>query len=199
MKKIIMSVSLFGLLFSCQKDKNTNNTSDNCNPPVSTFKYKFNGTTIECNGSLAQTSKEGSLIRKEQVTGTGNTNPIDNQNGDPLNNTNYIFSILATKNYYYSDDGEPLIEIEIRTPSISETTYTHTTNGIRYVQTYYPSQSTFCGYCSPSAFLGQEFTVTISKFANGYADGTFFGKVKKSTTGFDIITEGEFKNVKVIQ
>jgi hypothetical protein len=180
------------LVCSCQKNNNdTSNTTAPCAPlPPSTFKYKFNEALIECNGSLAETSKEGSLIRKEQA------NTI---NGTELTNSNYIFSILATKNYYYSDDGEPILEIEINSPSISTTTYTHTTNSIRLVQTYYPAQSTFCGFCNPSAYLGQEFTVTITKLVNGYADGTFSGKLKKSTSGFDIISEGEFKNVKVIQ
>jgi hypothetical protein len=191
MKKIFISILLIGLLFSCQKDNGTGSTNDNCNPPASTFKYKFNGTLIECNGSLAETSREGSLIQKEQNT--------YNYSGDILSNSTYIFSIQATKNYYYSDDGEPILEIELNSPSLSATTYTHTSNGIRYVKAYYPSQSEFCGYCTPSAYVGQEFTVTVSKITNGYADGTFSGKLKKSSTVFDIITEGEFKNVKVIQ
>lgn len=182
---------LIGLFHSCQKDNNNNNnTNTPCNPPpASTFKYKFNGTLIECNGSLADNSREGSLIRKEQGNASSST---------VLTNTSYIFSILATKNYYYSDDGEPILEIEINSPTLTNSTYSHTSNGIRYVKSYYPSQSEFCGYCTPSSYVGQEFTVTITKIENGYADGTFSGKLKK-TSGFDIITEGEFKSVKVIQ
>lgn len=188
-----IAIALFFL--SCQKssDSNGNTNPTSCTEPSATLQYKFDGTLIQMNGSLSQNSKEGSLIRKEQVTGTGNPNPQDNSNGTILTNTNLVFSLAATKNYYYSDDGEPILEVEFRTSNITApSTFTKANNGVKYVMTYYPNQGV-----SESNW---DFTLNITKVENGYADGTFSGKlVKTGTTTYYNITEGEFKNVKILQ
>jgi hypothetical protein len=118
MKKIPLYILLLSYLLSCQQDNPIDPTPSKCNEPVAYLKFKLNGTLIEINGSWSQNGKEGSIIRKEQVLGTGHSNPLDDQNGDALNNTNYCFSLLATKNFFYSDDGEPILEIEFRASSI---------------------------------------------------------------------------------
>ena len=186
MKIPAFTVLLFTML-SCQQENPDNPTPTTCTEPVAYLKYKFDGTLIEMNGSLSQNSREGSLIRKEQRNTT---------TGTILTSNTYLYSILATKNYYYSDDGEPIIEIEINTPALSATTYP--TSSIDLVQTYYPLQSNHCGSpCSPGS---TSFTVTITKILNGFADGIFSGMVKNSgSTVLNQITEGEFRNVKIIQ
>jgi hypothetical protein len=199
MKKIFYVLCIVLLIASCQKSESNNsttstNTTNQCpTAPTSTFKYKIDGTLIECNGSLSEKSGEGSLIRKEQKNASSST---------ALSNSNYVFSIHATKNYFYGDDGEPIIEIEINSTSLTPSSYTSSNNGIRLVRIFYPTQSVYCDntICTSSFYTGQDFTLTVSKVENGYADGTFSGKLKKeSSTGFNIITEGEFKNVKILQ
>ena len=190
MKQIpVFIVLLFGL-FSCQQDNPDNPTpTTTCTEPSAYLKYKFDGTLVEMTGSLSQNAREGSLIRKEQRNTSGSGATV-------LTNTNYLFSILATKNYYYSDDGEPIIEIEVNTPSLSVTTYP--SSSIDLVQTYYPLQSSYCG--SACGQVGTNFTVTITKILNGYADGTFSGVIKNSgSAALNQITEGEFRNVKILQ
>ncbi|MEI6947495.1 hypothetical protein V9K67_09905 [Paraflavisolibacter sp. H34] len=191
MKKLFVFLFTTALLVSsCKKDNGNNNPAGQNDLPAATFSYKVNGTLIECNGSLAENSREGSLIRKEQTL---------TSSGSVETNRNYIFSIHATRNYFFGDAGEPILEIELNTPSLSVATYTHTNDGILYVKTFYPNQSEFCAGCTPTVYGGQEFSVSITKLENGYADGTFSGKLVRRTSGFDLVTEGQFRNVKVLQ
>lgn len=191
MKKPI-SLLLLLFLFSCDKDNTDNPTPSNCNEPVATFKYKWNGTLYEMNGSLSQNAKEGSLIRKEQTTKNGASNPFDNANGDALNNTKYLYTIMATKNYYYSDDGEPIFAVELRTTTFTAPkTYTYSGGDMKFIAFYYPVNA--------GETTGQEFTINVTKAENGYADGTFNGNVVASGNQVIQITEGEFKNVKILQ
>lgn len=195
MKKIAF-ILLTMISFSCSKesDSTNNGTSTSQTEPAAYFKYKINGALIEMNGSLSNNSREGSVIRKTQQTRNLSSSQY-------LNNSNYIFKLIATKNYFFSDEGQPLFEIVINSPTLSETSYSHRNNQINSVFTWYPNQSGFCGYCTPSAYPGQEFTVTILKITNGYAEGTFSGILKQgpNNSKSDIITEGEFKNVKILQ
>ncbi|MBN8666114.1 MAG: hypothetical protein J0M30_01340 [Chitinophagales bacterium] len=180
------------LVFSCSKNENNSGgLSSNCDEPETYFKYRINGELIECTGSLTKSSKEGSVIRIEQLTGGSATNP------NPLLNTSYAVTLHATKNYYYNDEGETLLKIILNTGGLTQQTYSNTT-GIRNVVSWYPTKTGFCASCSPTGYVGQQFTVTISKLAGGYADGTFSGTlVKEGTSTQNTITEGEFKNVKV--
>lgn len=188
---LALSLSIF-LVFSCSKSENSpEGPNSNCEEPDAYFKYRINGELIECAGSLTKSSKEGSVIRIEQLTGGSATNP------NPLLNTSYAVTIHATKNYYYNDEGETLLKIILNTGGLAQQTYSNTT-GIRNVVSWYPTKTGFCASCSPSGYVGQQFTVTISKLAGGYADGTFSGTlVKEGTSTQNTITEGEFKNVKV--
>ena len=191
MKKPV-SLLLLVFLLSCDKDNSDNPTSPSCNEPVATFKYKWNGTLYEMNGSLSQNAKEGSLIRKEQTTKSGASNPFDNANGDAINNTKYLYTIMATKNYYYSDDGESIFAVELRTTSFTAPkTYTNSAGDIKFISFYYPLQA--------GESTGQQFTINVTKVENGYADGNFSGNVVASGNQVIQITEGEFKNVKVLQ
>jgi hypothetical protein len=188
---IMFSASIVVFNISCNKETDAQ-TSSNCNEPAATFKYKWNGILYEMNGSLTQNAREGSLIRKEQTTNNGATNPFDNANGDPLTNTKYLYSILATKNNYYGDEGGPILEIELRTTSLTAPkTFTSANNEIKWVYFNHPEEA-----------AGEQFTVNFIKIANGYADGSFSGVVKYNNNGQLItiqVTEGEFKNVKILE
>jgi len=179
-------------LSSCQPEKTTDPTPSNCNEPVATFQYKYNGTLIQMIGSLSKNAREGSLIRKEQTTKNGASNPYDNSNGDPVSNTKYIYSILATKNYFYSDDGEPILEIELRTATFTAPrTYSMQNGDIKFISTYYPQQA--------GIISNLPFTLTITKVQNGYADGNFSGSLRTSGGQTVQITEGSFSNVKILE
>lgn len=187
---IMFSASIVVFNISCNKETDAQ-TSSNCNEPAATFKYKWNGILYEMNGSLTQNAREGSLIRKEQTYDNINTsnNPFDLMNGDELTNTKYLYSIHATKNNFYGDEGGPILEIELRTTSLTAPkTFTSANNEIKSVY-----------FCHPVNAEGQQFTVTFTKIANGYADGSFSGTVR-TTNGQNVqITEGEFKNVKILE
>lgn len=191
--KNLLALPLFALFFSsCQPEKPSDPTPSNCTEPVATFQYKFNGTLIQMIGSLTKSAREGSLIRKEQTTKSGASNPFDNSNGDPISNSKYLYSILATKNYYYSDDGEPILEIELRTANFTAPkTYTTQNGDIKMIYTYYPQQA---GEVST-----QPFTINITKIQNGYADGNFNGSLRTSSGQTVQITEGSFTNVKILE
>ncbi len=190
---LTFSASLILFNLSCNKPADAQ-TPTNCNEPAATFKYKWNGTLYEMNGSLTQNAREGSLIRKEQTYDNINTsnNPFDLMNGDELTNTKYLYSIHATKNNYYGDEGGPILEIELRTTSLTAPkTFTSANNEIKWVY-----------FCHPEHADGQQFTVNFTKIANGYADGSFSGIVKYYNNGVEKtiqITEGEFKNVKILE
>jgi hypothetical protein len=192
MKKCLyLMISLY--LLSCNKDNNNASaTTSPCYEPISTFRYKWNNVLYEMTGSLTKSSKEGSLIRKEQTTNSGASNPFDNNNGDALNNTKYLYSIAATKNYFYSDDGEPLIEIELRTSNFNTLrSYSNSSSEIKLVRFFHPLDATL----TPN----QQFSVTLTRIENGYADGNFIGTVVTSNNQTISITEGEFKNVKILE
>ena len=189
MKKETLLILFFGVLVSCKKDNSSSNTNTNCPPaPLATIKFKNNSTIIECNGSLVENSKEGALIRKKQK---------DPSFGTILTNTNYQYSIIATKNYFHGDDGEAVIQIEINTPTLTTSTYSQANNGINFTYVSLPTMSSNDGYPPES-----NFSLTVTKIVNGYADGTFSGKLKKegfNVTGYDLITEGEFKNIRILE
>lgn len=191
MKKPICLLLLVFML-SCDKDNSDNPTPSSCNEPTAMFKYKWNGMLYEMNGSLSQNAEEGSLIRKEQTTQSGASNPFDNANGNALNNTKYLYTIMATKNYYYSDDGEPIFAVELRTTTFTAPrTYSNNAGDIKFISFYHPVNAGE----SPA----QPFTINITKVENGYADGNFNGNVIASGNQVIQITEGEFKNVKILQ
>ena len=190
---LVLSASIILFNMSCNKESDVQ-TPANCNEPAATFKYRWNGTLYEMNGSLTQNAREGSLIRKEQTYDNINTsnNPFDFMNGDELTNTSYLYSIHATKNNFYGDEGGPILEIELRTTSLTAPkTFTSDNNEIKMVY-----------FCHPEYSEGQQFTVTFTKIANGYADGSFSGIVKYNDNGQQKtvqITDGEFKNVRILE
>ena len=188
---LMFSLSLILFNISCKKETNAQTTT-NCNEPAATFKYKWNGVLYEMNGSLTQNAREGSLIRKEQTYDNINTsnNPFDYMNGDEITNTKYLYSIHATKNNFYGDEGGPILEIELRTTSLTAPKiFTSANNEIKWVY-----------FCHPEYAKAQQFTVNFTKIANGYADGSFSGIVQDIDNGSQIqITEGEFKNVRILE
>ena len=188
---LMFSLSLILFNISCKKETNAQTTT-NCNEPAATFKYKWNGVLYEMNGSLTHNAREGSLIRKEQTYDNINTsnNPFDYMNGDEITNTKYLYSIHATKNNFYGDEGGPILEIELRTTSLTAPKiFTSANNEIKWVY-----------FCHPEYAKAQQFTVNFTKIANGYADGSFSGIVQDIDNGSQIqITEGEFKNVRILE
>lgn len=186
MKKIpVYMIFLWGLI-SCQKNNPNNSTNTTCTEPSAYFKYKFDGTLIEMNGSLSQNSGEGSYIRRVKEFRSGACNPYYSPNC-----TSYMYTIEATKWNLLDDEGNPIFKMSISSPTLTQG---QSYSNIQAVS-YYPY---FTSGSNPAS--GGNFSLTVIKIQNGYADGTFLGILSRGGTSTTYsITEGEFRNVKILQ
>lgn len=175
-----MGIATFVLIFTaCQKNPLASTPIE----LMSTCKFTANGINYEMNGSLTKdTSTIGSILQKRH---------IDNYKYYTLSAQNYLSTLtritlvlnntdsIAIKSYksyypYAKVNGDALI------------------NGIYYGQ--------------DSWQLGDNGIVNITRLHDGvYADGTFTAQMTKANfmqqggTTKMIITNGEFKNVKILQ
>lgn len=138
---------------------------------VTTFKFTANGTVYELNGSLATNSSQGSIIRREGTLNTGQYY-LSAQNGAARNT---MVMALATGN-------------------MAATSYSFT----------YPTISGECELNQLSYYgdkAGDNTNVIVTSIHDGvYADGTFTGQMTRSGSVLKVlITNGEFKNVKILQ
>lgn len=137
--------------------------------PVTTFKFTANGILYELNGSLATYSSMGSIIRR----------------GGDLNTGQY--SLLAQ-----NGAARNTMVLPLTVGTLTSTTYTFPNGGA--------GECELIGVSYYGDKAGDNSTVTISSIHDGvYADGIFSGQhTKTGTTQKVIITNGEFKNVKIL-
>jgi hypothetical protein len=108
----------------------------------------------------------------------------------------YLYRIMATKDYMFTDDGETLLNIVLKTDFLTVGNYNLVNNKITCVF-YWPNIKFPNTWINENDLTTSDFTINITKLENGYADGTFSGNLNKKPSYK--ITEGEFKNVKVLQ
>lgn len=191
MKIITAFAFLFFALLSCQQDNSDNPTPTTCTEPSASFKYKFDGTLLEMNGSLSKNSVEGSYIRRVKDFFTGSPTQCGPYYTPDC--TSYIYTIEATKWSLLDDEGNPILKIYIRSSTLTQG---QSYSGIGNVKAvcFYPYSNTLSNPASST-----NFTVTITKIENGYADGTFSGILTRGGATSYPVTEGEFHNVKILQ
>lgn len=183
MKKLLLILITAILFIGCKKtDEQTTSKSV---IPASTFKYKINGMPVELNGTLAQNAQVGSVIRKQKSIRSSRT-------------TTYEYNVMATKDYIYTTDGETPMNFVLAANSLSTGTYSLSNGKIAYVCFFNLETDVFLWATPSQNNENSTFTVAITKVENGYADGTFSGIMRKNPVSIQI-TEGEFKNVKVLQ
>lgn len=176
---LTFSASLILFNLSCNKPADAQ-TPTNCNEPNTVFKYKLNGTLYDMSGSLALNSKQGAVVRKTYDWRKCNVS-------QQLACTDYIYSLSATKNNVFDDEWNTIVRFWFGS-SINVGTYSVSTNTLGV-------QITFPEYMGST-----NLTVTITKNQGGYIDGTFSGTLKSSSNQNTYqLTEGEFKNVKILE
>jgi hypothetical protein len=174
MKKLFASVILAVLVSACQKETGTNT------PPEkfpTTLKFTANGTVIEMNGSLATSSYKGSVFRQ-----------AGNYGGN--------YTLVAKDG---ANAGS--LRLPLHTDTISATTFA--------VTVPYPNPTPTrerAGSCEISGIKysginsGDNFSLIISSIHDEiYADGTFSAQMSGGGPEKLLITNGEFKNVRILQ
>jgi len=173
MKNLLALATLAVLVSACQKETVINTPAEEF---VSTLKFTVNGTVIELNGSLATYSYKGSAFRRAGNFSTGN------------------YTLVA------KDDGSVnSLRLPLHTDTVSATTYTVTVPTPNRT----PDRER-AGSCEISGIKyaginsGDNFTLIISSIHDEvYADGTFSAQMSKDSQKI-MITNGEFKNVKIV-
>jgi hypothetical protein len=183
MKKLLLILITAILFIGCKKTDEQSTSKSVI--PASTFKYKINGMPVEMNGTLAENAQVGSVIRKQKGRHSSST-------------TAFEYNLMATKDYIYTGDGETPMNFLLAANSLSTGTYSLSNGKLAYV--YFINLETNQHFWATPSQNNENstFTVVITKVENGYADGTFSGIMRKNPVSFQI-TEGEFKNVKVLQ
>jgi hypothetical protein len=173
MKNLLTLAILAVLVSACQKDPVINTPKEEF---PSTLKFTVNGTVIELNGSLAINSYKGSVFRRSGNYSSGNYTLVAKDNG----------SINS-------------IRLPLHTDTISATTYMVTVPTPNPTPTRERAGSCdIAGVKYAGINSGDTFTLTISNIHDGgYADGTFSAQMSRDTQKI-MITNGEFKNVKIL-
>jgi hypothetical protein len=136
------------------------------------------------NGSLAENSKEGSVIRKHNV----------------FNTSASYYSLAATKDYIHTGDGKMPMHFVFSTNNLSTGTYSIANGKLNHVNII-KFGGTKAHWIAPFDNDGSIFIVNVTKVTNGFADGNFSGNFSSQRIGGSAIqiTEGEFKNVKILE
>lgn len=161
----------FSLSFCSKKDDSLSNPPGN-STPVTTFKFTVNGTEYNWNGSLAETSAQGSIFKKKTSNNYGEGYLLEATNG---NFQNYDFWLELPQ----------VVELKAQTFNITRANYPLL--GIGAVIS--PGTGTHYGQKT-----GDYSNLTISKIENGYATGTF-----NAVWDGVAITGGVFTNVKILK
>lgn len=166
--KLLLVAFLFSLSFCSKKDDD----STNITPKQTTFQFTAKGTVFNWNGSLAETSTQGSIFKKRTTNNYGAGYQLEATNGN-FQETNFWLELpqvveLETKTYNITRANFPLLGVGA---IISPTTGTH-----------YGEKA------------GDYITITISKIDNGYATGTFSAVLDGLA-----VTSGTFVNVKILK
>ena len=174
MKNLLALATLAVLVSACQKETVINTPAEEF---VSTLKFTVNGTVIELNGSLATYSYKGSAFRRAGNFSTGN------------------YTLVA------KDNGVNSLRLPLHTDTVSATTFT--------VTVPYPNPTPTrerAGSCEISGIKysginsGDNFSLIISSIHDeAYADGTFSAQMSGGGPEKLLITNGEFKNVRILQ
>ena len=190
MRKMLSIIGIFGLLFSCQKQSSNPASSSD---PKAIFRFTVNGMNDSIVGSATQSSTEGSVIKRVYGSGT---------NGF----TSFYYQLVSYK--YIAGTGSQLyISLDFLTTNLIVSSYIYkfgfglpgyySSGGVAtnlfevpsFWPNYYSSQGT-----------GDQTVITITKIQNGYADGTYTAKLSNAINTSSItITNGEFKNVKILE
>jgi hypothetical protein len=187
-KILILIISIAAVLIGCHK----NNNASSMNNQQTIFKFTINGITDSVIGSGEQAGAEGTVIRKVYY------------------NTSYYYNLSAQKN---NGSGSTFsISLNLYTPVVTSTSYLFQYTGVTDFNVLIASgqgqtlslESSFLNTVYESYKPGDETMISISKLQNNYADGIYNSlklsdKNNCATCPASIqVTNGEFKNVKVI-
>jgi hypothetical protein len=173
MKKFFAVATLAVWVSACQKETGTNTPPEKF---ATTLKFTANGTVIELNGSLATYSYKGSVFRRAGNYSTGN------------------YTLVA------KDDGSVnSLRLPLHTDTLSATTFVVTVPTPNPTPTRERAGSCeIAGVKYSGINSGDNFTLIISSIHDEvYADGTFSAQMSRETQKM-MITNGEFKNVKIV-
>lgn len=142
---------------------------------------------------LSQSSNKGSIIRRTKdhrpsPIGCGNTFL------QLAGCQKYIYVLSATSDNLWDDEWNTAVRF--RLPNLIQgQTYSKSSFSTDWAQFVHPT-------VADGGFGSSTLSLTITKVQSGYADGTFSGTVFTGTVSspvYKTITEGVFKNVKVLE
>lgn len=172
-----LAICLIVLFSNCSRDNNTPTSSSTM------FSFKVNGIKYSSNSPYTFNG-EPSINR-------------DIQNGVTL----YFFECYNLPNSN-GTNGTNTFNIYLITNTLSQTTYTGTYDlhtGSKTGNAILNSLSLPETSCSISSSSLRSLTMTFTRISNGTADGTFSGSLNiGGSCGVVNITDGQFKNVKVV-